>query len=81
MTDRSSIEHSEARLLDAKTLGETLCVSERQVFRLKSAGLLPKPLQLSGSVRWLSTEIQAWLKSGAVDTATWEAMKMQAESN
>jgi prophage regulatory protein len=73
-------DHHQARLLDAKSLGEILSLSKRQVFRLMSAGLLPKSVKLSGARRWISDDVTAWIRSGCPDRETWDAMKMQAES-
>jgi len=75
-----SNDQQETRLLDAKSLGKILSVSKRQVFRLMSAGVLPKSVKISGSRRWISEEITAWIRSGCPDRETWEALKMQAES-
>lgn len=63
------------RLLNAKSLGQLLALSKRQVFRLNSCGKIPKPLKIGGSVRWSADEISSWLAAGAPDRKTWEAMK------
>jgi predicted DNA-binding transcriptional regulator AlpA len=63
------------RLLTAKTLGEKLSLSKRQVHRLNACGKLPKPLRIGGSVRWAESTIAKWLAVGAPDRRTWEAMK------
>jgi prophage regulatory protein len=61
------------RLLTAKMLGERLSLSKRQVHRLNSAGLIPKPLRIGGSVRWAESTIAKWLAVGAPDRRTFEA--------
>jgi len=63
------------RLLNAKSLGQLLALSKRQVFRLSSCGKIPKPLKIGGSVRWPADEISNWLTAGAPDRKTWEAIK------
>ena len=63
------------QLLDAKTLGQRLSLSKRQVHRLNSAGLIPKPLRISGSIRWSEQTISDWLAAGAPDRKTFEAMQ------
>jgi prophage regulatory protein len=63
------------QLLNAKSLGQLMALSKRQVFRLNSCGKIPAPLRIGGSVRWSSSEISAWLEAGAPDRRTWEAMK------
>ena len=63
------------QLLSAKMLGDMLSLSKRQVFRLNSAGRIPKPIRIGGAVRWSADEISAWLSASAPDRRTWEAMK------
>lgn len=63
------------RLLTAKMLGERLSLSKRQVHRLNSAGRIPKPLRIGGSVRWAKGTIAKWLEAGAPDRKTFEAME------
>jgi len=63
------------QLWDAKTVGQRLSLSKRQIFRLNSAGRIPKPLRIGGAVRWSADEISAWLAASAPDRRTWEAMK------
>ena len=63
------------QLINAKTLGQLLALSKRQVFRLNSCAKIPKPIRIGGSVRWSAAEISDWLAAGAVDRRTWEAMK------
>ena len=63
------------QLLSAKTLGEMLSLSKRQIFRLNSCGKIPAPLRIGGSIRWSAEEISAWLAASAPDRRTWEAMK------
>ena len=73
-----SSEHTNrnTQLLSAKSLGQMLSISKRQVFRLHVAGKIPKPLKIGGSVRWdLENDIKPWLAAGAPDRKTWEAMK------
>ena len=67
------------QLLNAKTLGQMLALSKRQVFRLNSCGKIPAPIRIGGSVRWSAAEISAWLAAGAPDRRTWEAMKQERE--
>jgi predicted DNA-binding transcriptional regulator AlpA len=63
------------RLLTAKAVGEMLSLSKRQIFRLNSSGKLPAPIRIGGSVRWAESTIAAWLKVGAPDRKTFEAMQ------
>lgn len=63
------------QLLTAKSLGEMLSLSKRQIFRLNSCGKIPAPIRIGGAVRWSAEEISAWLVAGAKDRKTWEAMR------
>ncbi|MHC4327501.1 MAG: helix-turn-helix transcriptional regulator [Planctomycetota bacterium] len=76
--DASAIHQSrldQHRLISAKELARMLSLSKRQVFRLNSAGRIPKPLRIGGAVRWSAEEISAWLAASAPDRQTWETMK------
>lgn len=66
------------QLLTAKALGQMLSLSKRQIFRLNSCGKLPAPIRIGGSVRWAESTIAQWLKAGAPDRKSFEAMQ-QAE--
>ncbi len=63
------------KLLTAKALGQMLSLSKRQVFRLNGCGKIPAPIRIGGSVRWAESTIAAWLKVGAPDRKTFEAMQ------
>ena len=67
------------QLLNAKSLGQLLALSKRQIFRLNSCGKLPAPIRIGGSVRWSADEISAWLAASAPDRKTWEQMKQARE--
>lgn len=57
-------------LLTAVQLAELLNISERTLYRLKSRGSLPAPIQLGGSVRWRRTEILEWVVDGCPPPST-----------
>jgi len=63
------------RLLSSEAVGRILSLSKRTVHRLNSAGLIIRPLRISGSVRYLESELMDWIRAGMVDRKTWEAMK------
>ena len=63
------------QLWDAKTFGQRLSLSKRQIFRLNSCGKIPAPIRIGGAVRWDSQECADWLAAGAPDRQTWEQMK------
>jgi predicted DNA-binding transcriptional regulator AlpA len=66
---------AQALAVCARELAEMLNVSLRQVWRLNSAGKLPKPIRLGGSVRWNRQEITDWFGAGCPDRQTWEATR------
>lgn len=51
-------------LLSAQTLAKRLRVSVRTLWRLRSAGKLPRPLRIGHSIRWRADEIDAWIRAG-----------------
>ena len=63
------------KLLTAKTLGQKLSLSKRQIFRLNSCGKIPAPIRIGGSVRWVESTITEWLRMGAPDRETFEVMQ------
>jgi len=65
----------EIQLLTAQELGALLNLSKRQVFRLNACGKIPAPIRIGGSVRWLASDIEDWLATGAPDRRTFEAMR------
>lgn len=66
---------NEIQLLTAKDLGALLSLSKRQIFRLNSCGKIPAPIRIGGSVRWAESTIAQWLKAGAPDRKTFEAIQ------
>jgi predicted DNA-binding transcriptional regulator AlpA len=61
--------------ISARQMSQMLGVSLRQCWRLSSAGKLPKPIRLGGSVRWNRQEIMDWFQAGCPDRRAWEARK------
>jgi predicted DNA-binding transcriptional regulator AlpA len=47
-------------MLDVKSLSEKLGASVRTVWRLVSAGILPKPVQVGRCTRWFESDIEAF---------------------
>ena len=66
---------NEIQLLTAKELGVLLNLSKRQIFRLNSCGKIPAPIRIGGSVRWAESTIAQWLRAGAPDRKTFEAVR------
>lgn len=70
---------TDQRLLTAKHLGLLLALSHRQIFRLNSCGLLPKPLRIGGAVRWKLADIISWQDMGCPDRKTFESRLTDGE--
>ncbi|QDU45189.1 Helix-turn-helix domain protein [Symmachiella dynata] len=51
-------------LLTVEQVAQLLQVSPRSVWRLRSAGDLPKPVKIGGAVRWIGEELRHWIASG-----------------
>ncbi len=66
---------AEALAVSARELAGLLGISLRQTWRLNSAGKLPKPIRLGGSVRWDRQEVLDWFKAGCPDRKAWAAQK------
>ena len=69
------------QLLDAKTFGQRLSLSKRQIFRLSSAGRIPKPVRIGGSVRWRQKDIEDFIDWGCPDRKEFEARKGAEKNN
>lgn len=57
-TDTTSV------LLNAEEVAAMLGVSERTLWRLLSAGKVPKPVRFGRSTRWRLTEVKEWIDRG-----------------
>ncbi len=75
MTGTEKKEQNITTLISAKTVAKRLSTSVRTVWRYRSAGRLPETVTIGGSVRWIESEISAWINAGAPDRKTWNAMK------
>ena len=69
------VETNQTQLWNAKTFGQRLSLSKRQIFRLNSCGKIPAPIRIGGAVRWSAQECTDWLAAGAPDRKTWEQMR------
>lgn len=63
------------KLLSTRAVAKILSLSPRTVHRLNSSGIIIKPLRISGSVRYVHSELMAWIEAGMPNRQTWEAMK------
>lgn len=60
MTDKALA--STDRLLKAREVASLLGLGVRTVWRLASAGEIPRPIAVGQSARWLESELKAWIK-------------------
>lgn len=60
----ATVENMEPLLITAEQVAALLQVSARTVWRLRSAGKLPKPVEVGGSVRWNSEQMRKWIAEG-----------------
>lgn len=64
------------KLLTAQAVGEMLSLSKRQIFRMRSAGLICSPVKVgTGAIRWRSSDIEQWISMGCPDRKTFETMQ------
>ena len=57
-------------MMTADELAETLCISKRQVWRLKAKGDIPKPVRIGSSVRWRRSDILQWIAEGCPSSSS-----------
>ena len=62
----------ERYLISADDLARMLGVSRRSIWRLNSAGRIPRQIKIGGSVRWDCDEINRWILAGCQDRRAWE---------
>ncbi len=63
------------KLLSTKAVATILSLSPRTVHRLNSSGLIIRPLRISGSVRYVQSELMAWIQAKMPRRSEWKAMK------
>jgi excisionase family DNA binding protein len=51
-------------LITAAETARLLSISTRTLWRLLSAGRVPRPVRLGGAVRWRLAEVQTWTAEG-----------------
>lgn len=64
------------QLLNIKEVAAMLHVSQRHLWRLKAARKLPKPVKVGECVRWLLSDIEAWLSMGCPSRREFEQRKI-----
>lgn len=60
-------QEQQALLQTAGEVAAMLNVSERTLWRLNSAGKVPRPVRFGRSTRWKATEVRDWIDRGCPD--------------
>jgi excisionase family DNA binding protein len=69
-------EQNTEKLLTAQTVGEMLSLSKRQIFRMKSAGLICPSVRVGrGAIRFRRSDIEKWIAMGCPDRNEFEARR------
>ena len=64
------------KLLTAEAVGEMLSLSKRQIFRMRSGGLIVAPVKVGqGAIRWRQSDIEKWIEFGCPSRREFEAMQ------
>ncbi len=63
------------QLLTAKDATKLCRLSKRSWFRLSSAGRIPRPVRIGGSVRWRQSDIELWLSMNCPNRREFEARR------
>jgi len=74
MAEENTNQHTE-KLLSTRAVAQVLSLSPRTIHRFNSSGKIIKPLRISGSLRYVQSELMAWIKAGMPCRADWEARK------
>ena len=70
-------EPREPLLLTAAQVADLLGVSTRTLWRLRSAGSVPAPVKLGGSVRWRGGELHQWIADGCPTPCNTHAVEVR----
>ena len=61
-------DNPDALLVTATDVARLLNISKRTLWRLLSAGKLPRPVRLGNVVRWRRNELEQWISQGCPST-------------
>ena len=61
--------------LSVKDLAHHLRLKEGTVRKMNAGELLPEPITVGNSKRWLTTEIEEWLSKGCPDREEWTKLR------
>ena len=69
------------QLLTAEAVGNMLSLSKRQIFRMKSAGLICPAVKVGyGAIRWRTSDVNDWIRWGCCDQREF-LVRRQAEQD
>ena len=64
------------KLLTPQAVGEMLSLSKRAVFRMRSAGLICKPIKVgAGALRFRQSDVLLWISLGCCSAKEFKARK------
>lgn len=69
----------QSTLMGVNDVAGFLGVSARQVWNLRSQGLLPEPVRLGRSSRWRRAELVAWIDAGCPALDEWTEIAKTAD--
>jgi len=76
MAQETIQDNEVCKLLTAEAVAKALSLSKRQIFRMRSAGLICSPVKVgAGAIRWRSSDIQRWISLGCPDRQNFEAVR------
>ena len=76
MTQEKNKNATTEKLLTAKAVGEMLSLSKRQIFRMRSSGLICPPVKVGlGAIRWRQSDVEAWINMGCCSAKEFIARK------
>lgn len=70
----NKVTNQNCQLLSAKQLAKMLSTSVRSIWRYRSSCCLPKPVKISGAIRWKIIDIELFLECDC-DMAKFQARK------
>jgi prophage regulatory protein len=80
MVTNAENKNTNCQLWDAKTFGQRLSLSKRQIFRLNSCGKIPASVKIGGAVRWRLSDIELWLEWECPCRKTFESMLQMGDN-
>ncbi len=68
---------NESQLITVRTVAKMLATSVRSVWRYRSAGRLPKSVNVGSSIRWRMSDIQLWIEWNLPSQTEFESRKAE----